>query len=280
MNGTTSNFSVDSTRVNAALLATDSQQTRSSQIPRRYDSPVSSWPPTNHAEHPYGPARHNRRRGKLKIERINDNHAQRCKTTHLRRAHGAQSPDIPSKRCDRVVAPIHQRDRIKFEPTRVSQARNGKTTHLARAHAVQPHGNSPKRSYRVIGPRRRRGRLKPRPTNVSRTPEDEKTYQGLHKPILPYHAMRAIPRDPRPSDIFNMAFRSLKKNLQNVSRDDDKSIASSTHPSANTSISARRDLPNRVTTLQSLKPSHQQASNSRATDYIHLESLSTHSFDL
>ena len=132
----TSSGSIDSKRVKAALLAAGSQHTHYRSRAQGNGSPVSSWPPTNHAEHPYGPARHNRRCRKLKIERINNNHAQRHKTTHLRCAHGAQSSDILLKHCDRVVAPIRRCDRIKFKPTRVSQVRNSKMTHLVHAHAV------------------------------------------------------------------------------------------------------------------------------------------------
>jgi len=67
VNGTTSSGNVHSTQVEAALLATDSQQTRSSQVSQRYDSPVSFWPPIQPADRPYGPPRRQRRRGKLKI---------------------------------------------------------------------------------------------------------------------------------------------------------------------------------------------------------------------
>jgi len=170
VNGTTSNVSVDSTRVKAALLATNSQQTRSSRITRRNDLPVSFWPPIQPADRPYGPARRRRRRGKLKIERINDksiSQTPKVETAHLWNAHGAQPPDILSKRRNMVFGPIRQRDRIKSEPTRVSQARNGETTHLVRAHAVQPLGFPPKRCHTVYRPRRRRGRLKVISTNVS-----------------------------------------------------------------------------------------------------------------
>jgi len=93
VNGTTSSGNVDSTQVEAALLATDSQQTCSSRITRRNDLPVSFWPPIQPADRPYGPARCQRRRGKLKIERINDksvSQTPKVEMTHLRRAHATQ----------------------------------------------------------------------------------------------------------------------------------------------------------------------------------------------
>jgi len=179
VNDTTSNVSVDSTRVKAALLATDSQQTRSRRITRNDDLPVSSWPPIQPADHPYGPARHQRRRGKLKIERINDKS--------------------------------------------ISQAPEDEGIYLRRDPIAQPRGDDPQRSYRVIGPRRRRGRLKPRPTDVSQTPEDEKTYQGLHKPILPLPRDAGDPSRSTPIGHLPYSLQSLKNNLQKVSRDDKKS---------------------------------------------------------
>ena len=133
----------------------------------------------------------------------------------------------------RVHRPSRQRGRIKFAPRNVSRAQEVETAHLRCGHAAHPHGSPPKRSYRVIGPRRRRGRLKVAPTNVSRTREDWNTYQGLYKPI--HH----LPRDPvdptRSISIGNLLYglQNLKNKLQNVSRDDNKSIASSTHLSAN-----------------------------------------------
>jgi len=239
VNGTTSSGNVDSTQVEAALLATDSQQTRSCQITRKYDLPVSFWPPIQPADRPYGPARHKRRRGQLKIERINDKsvsqtlevetahleHARaaqlpvqsaerpngparhrrrrgslkierinvsrtpKAEMTHLARAHATQPCGNPSKRFHRVHTPIRRHGIPTIEWINVSPTRNGETAYLRHDPIAQPRGDDPQRSYRVIGPRRRRGRLKLRPTNVSRTPEAEKTYQGLHKPILP------LPRD-------------------------------------------------------------------------------------
>jgi len=68
VHGTTSSGHVHSRRAEKALLAADSQHTRSSQVSRRYNSPVPPRPPIQSAERPNGPARHHRRRGSLKIE--------------------------------------------------------------------------------------------------------------------------------------------------------------------------------------------------------------------
>ena len=52
--GTTSGGSVDLNRVNAMLLAAESQHTRQTQRMRDGNSPVSPVPPIYHAERPYG----------------------------------------------------------------------------------------------------------------------------------------------------------------------------------------------------------------------------------
>ena len=55
--GTTSGGSVDSMRVNATLLAVESQHLRWSRRKQNGHLPVSSWPPIQPAEHPYGGVR-------------------------------------------------------------------------------------------------------------------------------------------------------------------------------------------------------------------------------
>ena len=72
MDSTTSSGSIDLVRVKTALLAANSQHTRYRLRAQGNSSPVSSWPPTNHAEHPYGSIRCKRRHRKLEIERLND----------------------------------------------------------------------------------------------------------------------------------------------------------------------------------------------------------------
>jgi len=83
-------------------------------------------------------------------------------------------------------------------------------------------------------------------------------YQGPYKPIHLLPCDAGNPSWSTPIRCLQYGFQSLMKNLQNVSHNDDKSIASSMHLSANTSISVQRDLPNWVTTPQSLKCSHQK----------------------
>ena len=55
---TTSGGNVNSSRVEAALLAAESQYMRYSRRKRNGDSPVSSGPPTSCADCPYRLARH------------------------------------------------------------------------------------------------------------------------------------------------------------------------------------------------------------------------------
>lgn len=97
MNSTTSIGNVDSTQVEAVLLA------------------VLSWPPTNHAEHPYEPARRQHQRGKLKIKCIKVSQARNGKTTHLQHTHAMRPPEIPSQHSNRVIGPICRRRSLKIE---------------------------------------------------------------------------------------------------------------------------------------------------------------------
>ena len=63
VDGTTSSGGVHLTRVNAALLAAESQHMHQSQRKRIKGLPMSSRPPTNPADHPYRPTRWHHRRG-------------------------------------------------------------------------------------------------------------------------------------------------------------------------------------------------------------------------
>ena len=160
----------------------------------------------------------------------------------------------------------------------VSPTRNSETAYLRRDPIMQPRGDDPQRSYRVIGPRRQRGRLKPRPTNVSRTPEDEKTYQGLHKPILPLPLDAGDPTRSRSIGTLQYGLQKLKKNLQNVSRDDDKSIASNTHLSANGSTT-RKHI--NISATRLTKSGNDTAvTNLRIHKTRTLEQRTTHSFGI
>jgi len=138
--GTTSGDGVDSTRVNAAQLATESQHTRSSRILRRNDLPVSSRPPIHLESRLYGHVRRRRRRGRLKIERINCNQVSQTpevETTYLGRAHATQPPGNTPNRAYGTYRPRRRRGRIKSAPTNVSRTRNGGNAYLRRDNAIR-----------------------------------------------------------------------------------------------------------------------------------------------
>ena len=174
----------------------------------------------------------------LKIERINDKNvskARNSKTTHLQCAHVMWPLENPSKCCHRVHIPIRQRGQTKFEPTKVSQTRKIETAHLAHAHAAQPHRSPPKWSCKVFGPRHRHGWLKIGPASIGQKCKEWNAHLGLCKPTKP------LPRNPdnptRSTSIGGLQYslQNLKNDLQNVSHDDHKSIASDTHLSASRS---------------------------------------------
>ena len=182
--------------------------------------------------------------GRPEIEAIKVNSVQNGETAYLQHTDIVRPLETPSKRCHRVHIPIHQHGQTKFEPTKVSQMWKIETAHLAHAHTAQPHGSPPKRSCKVFGPRRQRGRLKIGPAGVSQKRKEWNAYQGLYKPTIP------LPRnldDPaRSMSIRNLLYRhqKLKKNLQNVSGDNNKPIASSTHLSANGSTTCNAFITN------------------------------------
>jgi len=134
---TTSGGDVDSFRVEAALLAGDSQLERQSRRTRPGNLPVSSVPPTYRERRPYGLVRRRRRRGRLKIERINVSQAQQRETTHLGRACAMQPHGTESRRAYGVIRPRRRRGRIKIAPTNVSRTRNGGNAYLGRANAMR-----------------------------------------------------------------------------------------------------------------------------------------------
>ena len=153
---------------------------------------MSSRPPTNPADHPYGPARWRRRRGRLKVEAIKVKTAREVETTYLGHGHIAQPPgNLPERRYG-VHRPRRQRGRIKIAPVkakikRISDktAQEHETTYLGRAQATQPRGYSSVRAYGVIGPKRRRCRVKTESTNVSRARVSGRTYLGRVNTIRP-----------------------------------------------------------------------------------------------
>jgi len=140
MGDTTSGGNSDSIRVEAALLAGESQRVRYSRRTRTGNLPVSSWPPIQFETRPYGLARRRPRRGRLKIERINGDQvskAQKVEMTHLAHAYAAQPPENDPNQAYGVVRPRHRRGRIKIAPINVSRALEVEKTYLGRANALR-----------------------------------------------------------------------------------------------------------------------------------------------
>ena len=172
--GITSGGSVDSIRVNAALLAVESQYMRQDRRTRNGDLPMSSRPPIRHLNRPYGLFTRRRRRRRIKIESIKVSQAQKVEKTYLERARAAQPCGNDPKRSYRVIGPRRGRDRMKIEPVNVKierindkRPKEDETAYLERARVTQPPANASRHAYRVVGLRRRRGRIKLAPTNVS-----------------------------------------------------------------------------------------------------------------
>ena len=171
------------------------------------------------------------------------------KSHHIRYSRRMQDQDLPvssgpptyyAERPNGLVKRRHRRDHIKIEPTKINSAQNGKKAHLGCAHAAQPCGNPQKRSYGVDEPKRRRSRIKFEPTNVNRALKIWNAYQGLYKPRQPLPLDLGDRTRSTPIGGLLYSHQSLNNSLQNVSRDDNKSIASSTHRSANASTTAQR----------------------------------------
>jgi len=114
---------VDSRRVEGAQLSTGSQRVRLHQKSQE-NLPVSSRPPTDRTRRPYGLVRRRRRRGRLKIERINVSKAQQVQNgqmTHLGLDRIAQPPRSAPDRACMVYRPRRQCGRIKIAPINVSR---------------------------------------------------------------------------------------------------------------------------------------------------------------
>ena len=181
--GMTSGGSVDSTRVNEALLAGKSQHTRQTRRTRDGDLPVSPWPPIRVVERPYGAVRWRRRRGRLKVEPRNVNQTQKVEKTYLQRIRIAQPPGNPSQCLNGAIGPCRRRDRIKIESVNIKierindkKAQDDETAYLECARAAQPPANTPKRPYGDVRWCRRRGRIKIESIKVKTAQEVETTY--------------------------------------------------------------------------------------------------------
>ena len=154
VHGTMSSGHVNSSRVEEALLAIDSQLKRQSRRTRNGNLPVSSVPPIPHAECPYGHVRRQWRRRRLKVETVTVSKAPKVETTYLECACATQPCGDNPKRSYGLYRPRCQCSRTKIAPINVSPTRNSKTAYLRRDPIAQPCGDDPQRSYRVIGPRR------------------------------------------------------------------------------------------------------------------------------
>ena len=92
VDGATSGSSIDSNRVNAALLAGDSQHMHYSRRKRDGNSPVSSWPPTNPTDHPYRGIRCRWRCRRIKSIPAKVSQTLKVEKTYLQRANATQPP--------------------------------------------------------------------------------------------------------------------------------------------------------------------------------------------
>jgi len=140
---------VDSQRVEGARLSTESQRVCLHQKSQE-NSPASSRPSIQPESRPYGLVRHRRRRGRLKIERINFNQVSQTpedETTHLEHMCATQLPRNGPNQAYGVYRPRRQRGRIKSVPTNVSRTRNGGNAYLGRITALRSN-RRPKKQIR------------------------------------------------------------------------------------------------------------------------------------
>jgi len=146
---TTSGGNSDSIRVEAALLAGDSQLKRQSRRIQTGNLPVSSVPPIQSERRPHGLIRHRRRRGRLKIERINVSQTKQVETTYLERTSATQPPGYDPNRAYGVYRPRRRRGRIKIATTNISRTRNGGNAYLGRDNAMRSLWRPKKQTRRV-----------------------------------------------------------------------------------------------------------------------------------
>jgi len=146
---TTSGGNSDSIRVEAVLLAGESQRVRYSRRTRTGNLPVSSWPPVQPESCPYGPIRRRQRRRRLKIERINVSQTKQVETTYLERTSATQPPGNAPNHAYGIIRPRRRRGRIKIAPTNVSRTQMIGTTYLGRDNALRSN-RRPKKDVRRL----------------------------------------------------------------------------------------------------------------------------------
>ena len=217
--GTTSGGGVHSIRVNAALLAGDSQHMHQSRRTQNGDLPVSSRPPTSPAERPYRGVRPQCRCGRIKLESIKVSQTHKVKTTYQERARAVQPPANDPKPSYRVIGLIRQRRRcgwieiapVKAEIKRINVkiAQGGETTHQICANVMQPLANISKHPCRVHRTRHRRVhikiesvKLKIEYISINQAQEVEKTYLELAQAAQP-------PRNP--SNCIHRVYRPRRR---------------------------------------------------------------------
>ena len=108
VDGMTSGGDVDSTRVEAALLAAGSQHMCQDQQTRSKNLLVSSGPLTHCSEHPYRLVRCLRRHGRIKFESRKVSQSHKAETAYLEHVRGTQPHRNDPKCCLRVIGPCHR----------------------------------------------------------------------------------------------------------------------------------------------------------------------------
>ncbi|KIM57135.1 hypothetical protein SCLCIDRAFT_29081 [Scleroderma citrinum Foug A] len=162
MDGTTSSGSIDSMRVEAALLAGESHPSD----PQIVLSQTRKGEMTYHGRAQAMQPLQTDSKHCLKIEHMNNKTAQEVEMTHLKCIRTAQPPENASKHCYRDVWRRRCRGRIKIAPINVSQMQEVEETHLEHTNATQPPPNVSKRLHRVYIPQCRHGRIKSRSINA------------------------------------------------------------------------------------------------------------------
>ena len=115
MDDMTSGGSIDSIRVKAAQLATESQHMRYSQRTQDQDLPVLPGPPIHCAECPNRPVRRQWQCGRIKFEPIKVNPPPEVEMTYQQCARAAQPHRDASKCRYAVHTPGHQRRKLKIK---------------------------------------------------------------------------------------------------------------------------------------------------------------------
>ena len=112
--------------------------------------------------------------------------------THLQHARATQPPDIPSKRCNRVIGPIRRCERIKFIPKNISRKCRKKGTYQRPHQAIRLSPPAQRRvrdvEYGADGPtmaKRQCREPKRQPTSVSCKRQGQSTHLGHHQPMYP-----------------------------------------------------------------------------------------------